>query len=251
MSDRIDNIATTYHGNMLPDMHIEEACQLYELDWILSFFPTKQTRVLDLGFGDGVNYEAIAQNCNVTMIEGSKTLCDRAIKISEEKNLGVQVVHSMFEDFESSEKYDVILASHVLEHVDDPVGLLAGMRNFLTASGKIVGIVPNAESFHRRLGVAMGLQSALDDLSARDLMVGHQRVYSLASLNEDVQIAGMTIESHRGFFLKVLANSQMIHLEVGVLEGLLRLSDGLPTEDCANIGFVLVPVAGTRNRFSS
>ena len=61
----------------------------------------------------------------------------------------------------------------------------------------------------------------------------------------------MTIESHRGFFLKVLANSQMIHLEVGVLEGLLRLSDGLPTEDCANIGFVLVPVAGTRNRFSS
>ena len=68
MSDRIDNIATTYHGNMLPDMHIEEACQLYELDWILSFFPTKQTRVLDLGFGDGVNYEAIAQNCNVTMI---------------------------------------------------------------------------------------------------------------------------------------------------------------------------------------
>ena len=251
MSDRIDNIATTYHGNMLPDMHIEEACQLYELDWILSFFPTKQTRVLDLGFGDGVNYEAIAQNCNVTMIEGSKTLCDRAIKISEEKNLGVQVVHSMFEDFESSEKYDVILASHVLEHVDDPVGLLAGMRNFLTASGKIVGIVPNAESFHRRLGVAMGLQSALDDLSARDLMVGHQRVYSLASLNEDVQIAGMTIESHRGFFLKVLANSQMIHLEVGVLEGLLRLSDGLPTEECANIGFVLVPVAGTRNRFSS
>ena len=251
MSDRIDNIATTYHGNMLPDMHIEEACQLYELDWILSFFPTKQTRVLDLGFGDGVNYEAIAQNCNVTMIEGSKTLCDRAIKISEEKNLGVQVVHSMFEDFESSEKYDVILASHVLEHVDDPVGLLAGMQNFLTASGKIVGIVPNAESFHRRLGVAMGLQSALDDLSARDLMVGHQRVYSLASLNEDVQIAGMTIESHRGFFLKVLANSQMIHLEVGVLEGLLRLSDGLPTEDCANIGFVLVPVAGTRNRFSS
>ena len=251
MSDRIDHIATTYHGNVLPDMHIEEACQLYELDWILSFFPTKQTRVLDLGFGDGVNYEAIAQNCNVTMIEGSKTLCDRAIKISEEKNLGVQVVHSMFEDFESSEKYDVILASHVLEHVDDPVGLLAGMRNFLTASGKIVGIVPNAESFHRRLGVAMGLQSALDDLSARDLMVGHQRVYSLASLNEDVQIAGMTIESHRGFFLKVLANSQMIHLEVGVLEGLLRLSDGLPTEDCANIGFVLVPVAGTRNMFSS
>lgn len=251
MSDRIDNIATTYHGNMLPDMHIEEACQLYELDWILSFFPTKQTRVLDLGFGDGVNYEAIAQNCNVTMIEGSKTLCERAIKISEEKNLGVQVVHSMFEDFESSEKYDVILASHVLEHVDDPVGLLAGMQKFLTASGKIVGIVPNAESFHRRLGVAMGLQRALDDLGARDLMVGHQRVYSLTSLNKDVQIAGMTIESHRGFFLKVLANSQMIHLEVGVLEGLLRLSDGLPTEDCANIGFVLVPVAGTRNRFSS
>ena len=244
MSDRIDHIATTYHGNVLPDMHIEEACQLYELNWILSFFPAKETRVLDLGFGDGVNFVALAKNCNMTMIEGSKILCERALKISKEKSLGVHVVHSMFEDFESSEKYDVILASHVLEHVDDPIGLLVFLQNFLKFNGKIVGIVPNAESFHRRLGVAMGLQSALDDLSARDLMVGHQRVYSLTSLNEDAKIAGMDIESHRGFFLKVLANSQMTHLELNVLKGLLRLSDDLPTEDCANIGFVLVPMAG-------
>ena len=73
------------------------------------------------------------------------------------------------------------------------------------------------------------------------MMVGHQRVYSLMSLISDLSAAGFRLTNHRGFFVKVLANSQMIHLEEAVVLGMLQLSDGMPTEMCANIGFIGKP----------
>lgn len=239
MYEKFDEIALSYHSANLPDMHIEEACQKFELDWILSYFLHNRIRVLDLGFGDGVNFEAIASRCELTVVEGAKLLCSKALEIATEKNIKANIVHSLFEEFETVEKFDVILASHVLEHVEDPVRLLKHLRKFLHDDGRIVGIVPNSESYHRRLGLAMGLQETLDQLSERDYLVGHQRVYNLARLDEDVQKSGMRIETHRGFFLKVLANSQMIHLGEDVLKGLLKISDQLATEVCANIGFVI------------
>jgi len=35
-----------------------------------------------------------------------------------------------------------------------------------------------------------------------------------------------------------LANHQMLHLEERVLLGLLKMSDEMPTELCANLGFI-------------
>ena len=240
MTERLDQIAEDYHSSLLPDMHIEQECQRYELSWLSSHFRFPSVQVLDLGFGDGVNFEAVARSCQLTLVEGSLELCSKAQQKSDLLNLNVRIVHSLFEDFDTTEQFDIILASHVLEHVDEPVGLLKHLQTFLKDEGLIVGIAPNAESFHRKLGVVMGLQSNLDDLSQRDHLVGHQRVYSLDTLRRDIEDSGMEMINHRGFFLKVLANSQMIHLDRTVLVGLLKISDQLPTELCANIGFVAV-----------
>jgi hypothetical protein len=84
----------------------------------------------------------------------------------------------------------------------------------------------------------MGLSKKLDDLSERDHLVGHQRVYDLAMLGNDLESAGFVMTNHRGFFAKLLANHQMLHLDERVLLGLLKMSDDMPTELCANLGFV-------------
>lgn len=241
MNEKLDQIARDYHNAALSDMHIEEACQKYELDWILEHLKDTNARVLDLGFGDGINFEALVGKCNLTLVEGSRELCDKARQISNSLSLDVEIIHSLFDNYHSEEQFDVILASHVLEHVDDPVLLLLHLRKFLKNNGFVLGIVPNSESFHRKLGVVMGLHEKLTDLSERDHLVGHQRVYSLATLRSDIETSGMKLIKHRGFFLKVLANSQMINLDGTVLTGLLRISDDLQTELCANIGFVAAP----------
>jgi len=248
MNERLDQIATDYHNAALSDMHIEEECQLYESTWISAHITNLSFRVLDLGYGDGVNFEAIARQCRLTLVEGSLELCAKAQKRSDSLKLDVEIVHSLFENFDTNQQFDLILVSHVLEHVDDPVGLLRHLQNFLKRDGKLVGIVPNSESFHRKLGVAMGLQQNLDDLSERDHLVGHQRVYCLGTLRRDIETSGMELIEHRGFFLKVLANSQMVHLDRNVLLGLLKISEELPTEFCANIGFVATVSSTSRTR---
>ncbi|MCH9639632.1 MAG: class I SAM-dependent methyltransferase [Betaproteobacteria bacterium] len=53
------------------------------------------------------------------------------------------------------EKYDVIIMSHVIEHVHDPVGLLSTCRNLLKNNGLLAMLTPNAESYgHHKFGKA-------------------------------------------------------------------------------------------------
>lgn len=238
MNENLDNIAIDYHLQNLPDMAIERICQEYEVKWLLEKIKGVGRKVLDLGYGDGVNFEALARNCSLTLVEGSEILAKQARSRSSELGIPVDVHCCLFEDFSAVKNFDVVLASHVLEHVDTPVELLQNLSQLLRPGGVLIGLVPNAESLHRRLGVAMGLSEHLDDLSQRDLLVGHQRVYDLNMLTGDLSRAGFVIQNHRGFFIKLLANHQMLQLDVKVLLGMLKMSDDMPTELCANLGFI-------------
>jgi len=237
--EMLKSIALNYHLSGLPDIHIENAIQRYELDWLHALIPMG-SRVLDLGIGDGIIFQELVEfignsGGGLVTVEGSQDIVE---KFSHLESSYVQIICSRFEDLSINDGFDVILASHVLEHVDDPVTLLTNLNSLLKVNGVLVGVVPNRESLHRRVAVAMGIQDELDSLSARDHMVGHQRVYSLVSLVSDLDKAGFEIDSHRGFFVKPLANSQMLDFSVELIRGLLVASDDLPTELCGNIGFV-------------
>ena len=238
MNENLDDIAKNYHLKNLPDMHIERLCQEYEIDWLLENIASSGQKVLELGYGDGVNFESLARHCSLTLVEGSEELAKKAKLRSAKLGLPVEIHCCLFEDFKAAGNFDVILASHILEHVDQPVVLLTYLGQLLRPGGTLIGLVPNAESLHRRLGVAMGLSMQLDELSERDYLVGHQRVYDLDMLKNDLMQGGFLITKHRGFFAKLLANHQMLHLEERVLLGLLKMSDNMPTELCANLGFV-------------
>lgn len=238
MTDKLDGIAMEYHLQNFPDMHIERICQEYEIDWLMDNIGRSGQKVLDLGYGDGVNFESLARHSSLTLVEGSEELAKKARLQSAKLGLTVDIHCCLFEEFEAARNFDVIVASHVLEHVDQPVELLAHLGQLLKPGGTLIGLVPNAESLHRRLGLAMGLSKQLDDLSERDYLVGHKRVYDMVMLKSDLKQGGFVITNHRGFFAKLLANHQMLHLEEKVLLGLLKMSDDMPTELCANLGFV-------------
>lgn len=236
--ERLDEIAEEYHQANMQDMFIENMGQLYELPWIHSQI-RRGSRILDLGYGDGLVFDSLlnfaeTNDCSVSMIEGSGKLVEQAQKHA---NGRAKVEQSFFETYTPDRKFDIILASHVLEHVDDPVELLKHMATICNEGARIIGLVPNSGSIHRRLAVLMGLQPYLDSLSPRDNLVGHQRVYSLATLTEDFNSSPWQIKETRGFFLKPLANSQLLSYDKSVIAALLQISDELPTEICANIAF--------------
>ncbi len=232
----LDRIATDYHtGAKAPDMHIEDLCQEYCGRWILDALGAAD-RVLEMGFGEGnITRSLIASGRHVTTIEGARVLYD---KLVAEFGSSITAAHSLFEDYRPDRPFDAVVASHVLEHVDDPVALLKHMRGWIAPGGRLIVVVPNKESLHRRLAVIMGLQPALDTLGARDKLVGHQRVYSLATLEHDLRSGGFEVVESTGFFLKPVANSMMLGYSAELLAAMNEISPQLPKELLANIGVV-------------
>jgi len=224
-----------YLSDEIADIDIEDAQQRLSIDRIVA--AAGGGRVLEMGYGMGHTVAAFRERgIDLEVVEGSRLLCDLAV----ERHPGMAVHHALFEDFAPAAPYDAVLALHVAEHVDDPRALLARVRGWLRPGGRLVAVVPNAESLHRRLAVEMGLQERLDDLSERDHLVGHRRVYDLAGLSADVEAAGFGVTDHFGWFVKVVPNAMMAGWPPALIEALTTISGELPTRLLANMAVVAV-----------
>lgn len=233
----LDMIAKEYHLNdNIRDKFIENICQEYCCDWLETLVDKENMAVLELGYGDGITLERLSKKTrNYSIVEGSSFLVD----VVKEKYPEVEVIHSLFEDYSPAKQYELIFALHVFEHVEDSVFLAKYIKSWLQDNGIMVVIVPNKESMHRRLALQMGLITKLDELSERDYMVGHKKVYSLKSLKEDFLSAGYEIIGEKGFFLKTVANSMMLDYSKDLIYALNVCADELPIECCANIAIMV------------
>lgn len=231
----LDRFAEDYYlSETVADIDIEELAQSHSIPAILRAIG-EGTRVLEMGFGTGlIAKELLAAGVDVEIVEGSPTLCAEARR----RHPGLIVHEAMFESFQPTELYDAVLCLHVLEHVDEPVAVAAGFSEWLNVGGKLIAVTPNAGSIHRHLAVRMGLHPNLDDLSERDHLVGHQRVFDLDGLSDVLASAGLDIEERFGYFVKPLSNGQMLEWDHSVLEALNLISDVVPPELLANIGVV-------------
>lgn len=234
--EELDKIAHEYHEqDLMKDKFIEDECQFYTYNWVFENMKGCKT-VLEMGYGEGnFTEELVKRNFKPTILDGSDVLLEKAKQLHGDK---VDVASALFEEYRPTQKFDCVLATHVLEHVDDPVVLLKEMKNWITEHGKIIIIVPNKESLHRQLAVLMNLQPELDTLGARDKLVGHQRVYSIETLSKDTIDSGLKVIETYGFFLKTLPNSMMLGYSKELVIALNKISPIIPKNLMANIGLV-------------
>ncbi len=229
----LDRYARTYYlSDDVEDIDIEERAQRLSAPRIATA-AGDAGRVLDMGYGTGeMAAELLGRGLAAEVVEGSPLLAARA----REEHPGLVVHEAMFEDFAPGPVYDAVLALHVMEHVDAPSALMERVRGWLAPGGSLVVVVPNRESLHRRLAVRMGIQARLDDLSPRDELVGHLRVYGFDTLTADLAAAGFTVAERFGFTLKTVPNVMMLDWPAGLMEALTDISPELPPELLANIG---------------
>jgi ribosomal protein S18 acetylase RimI-like enzyme/SAM-dependent methyltransferase len=141
----------------------------------------------------------------VTVIEASGELA----QIVRERFAGkVTVITSSFEDAEIDSKFDNIFIIHTLEHLDDPVGVLAKVRDWLSPEGRLFVAVPNANALSRQIAVKMGLVEANSAVTPAEALHGHRRTYSMDVLLAHVRAAGYRVDDHGGILVKPLANFQ-------------------------------------------
>ncbi len=143
---------------------------------------------------------------DITCVEAS----DEFIKITK-KELGnkVQFINSLIETAILPTKYDNIVLTHVLEHLDTPVAVLKRINDeWLTDNGRFFLVCPNANAPSRQIAVNMGLISHNSAVTSAEKKHGHRITYSLDTLECDVKEAGLNVIHRSGIFFKALANFQ-------------------------------------------
>lgn len=182
--------------------------------------------LLELGPAEGLMTDHLAQlGRPITVVEGAAAFC-REIEV---RHPSVRVVNALFEAFEPAEPFANVVLGHVLEHVDDPVGLLTRIRGWLQPGGRVLAAVPNSRSLHRQAAVLMGLLAFEGDLNERDRHHGHRRIYNPESFRHDFHQAGYRIEAFGGYWLKPLANAQLeASWTPAMVDAFLRLGERYP-----------------------
>ena len=232
ITKQLDSIASEYHlSSEINDKYIEEICQKYACG-IIKEYLTSSDRVVELGYGDGITYEELSSFAsNYKVIEGSPILVDHALKLHPK----ISISNALFEEYMPQQKFDAVLALHVFEHVKDPIPLMQKFKEWLRPGGKLITIVPNRESYHRLLALEAGYISKLDELSKRDLTVGHLRVYNRLELEEELVGSGYRIKAVHGLFFKPFSNAQLLGLSHELVGAMNRLSKFMDPENCANL----------------
>jgi 2-polyprenyl-3-methyl-5-hydroxy-6-metoxy-1,4-benzoquinol methylase len=143
---------------------------------------------------------------DITCVEAS----NEAIEVfKSEIGQKVKLIKSCFENVILPTKYDNIVLTHVLEHIDNPVELLKKINHeWLSENGRFFLVCPNANAPSRQIAVKMGLLSHNTVVTPAEAEHGHKITYTLDTLERDTKVAGLKVLLRSGIFFKALANFQ-------------------------------------------
>lgn len=195
-----DGVGRLYHyGFDLDVMHP------YLIQAFTPFF--RDGKLLELGsFKGDFTRRLLARFDDITCVEASPAACFEARERLGDK---VHLVNEVFEKVDLPARYDNIVMTHVLEHLDDPVSVLRRVNcEWLASGGRFFLACPNANAPSRQIAVKMGLithNSAVTESEARH---GHRCTYALDTLERDATAAGLKVVHRSGVFFKALANFQ-------------------------------------------
>jgi 2-polyprenyl-3-methyl-5-hydroxy-6-metoxy-1,4-benzoquinol methylase len=219
--DLLEQVAKRYDSRTDFDRYFSE----YGADLILETF--RGRRLLEVGVSGGVMTRRFRGRVpELHALDGSARYIESVR--SELGDQGITYHVSLAEDFKPPHEFDGVVVASLLEHVEDPVGILQKARGWLGPGGELYAIVPNANSLHRQVGVLMGMLPDVKAFSDRDRMLGHRRVYDVATLTGHLRAAGFQVAECRGIMLKVVSNAQMESWDDPLVRALLRLGAGYP-----------------------
>lgn len=231
MKNTLDAHVAAYTGNNLYD---------FDNEILLNWYPRRIIEtskgvcsLLELGLGHGFSTKIFSENFGRhVVLEGSPAVIENFK--SRFPDCSADLVETYFEKFDTEEKFDVIVMGFIMEHVDEPSAILEHYRRFLAPGGKIFVAVPNAEALNRRLGYRAGLLDDMEALSANDLLLGHKRYYTVATLAAEVENSGCVVDRMEGIYLKPFTTNQMIALNLGkrVIEALCEEGIAYPELSC-------------------
>lgn len=166
-----------------------------------------------------------------TFVEPSDVFYDiAASKIEEGSN--VVGIKGIFDSTKfSKNEFDFIICASLLHELEDPAEMVREIECLCSPETHVLFIVPNADSFHRQLGVAMHIIEDTKQFSENNIKFQQNSVFDETSLCNMLNDNGMDVMECRDFFIKPFSHEQMYNMmEQGIinnqtLDALYLLSD--------------------------
>ncbi|PIT88151.1 MAG: hypothetical protein COU29_04030 [Candidatus Magasanikbacteria bacterium CG10_big_fil_rev_8_21_14_0_10_36_32] len=131
-----------YKDGVVPEEHIKHFTKI--ADFITPHLKNKNVKILDIGCSTGGLLSILKSKgyLNLLGIDPSSS-CVNAVK----KLYGIEAMVNNISNFNSNEKFDLIILSAVLEHLVDFESSMCKIRSLLSDSGMLFIEVPDAERF--------------------------------------------------------------------------------------------------------
>ncbi|PZV15269.1 MAG: hypothetical protein DCF20_10820 [Pseudanabaena sp.] len=195
-------------------------------------------KVLQMGCASGVITEQLIKIVGeLHVVEGSSLYVQ---EMRDRFGSQVQIEVSYFEEFSPDQTYDAIVLEGALHILKNPAQILQKAQNWLTESGVLHITVPHSLSFHRRLGVKMGILQDPVTNSERGEFFAQQSHFTQANLTSLLVDNGWEIKEIFSYLIKPFSNQQMQKLELPetAIDALFELGREFP--ELANQIYVAV-----------
>jgi len=166
------------------------------LSHILSLIDGDKLDILDIGCGRGVlAQELVRLGHKVSGVDISDEALNEAKEwLSESYCFDIQ---GRWPEEIKSKKFDLVIASEVIEHIFDPVVFLNNIKGILNKDGKVIITTPNILFWKNRFKIFFGkfeyTNSGLMDF-------GHIRFLTIKSARKYIKQSGLKIEKENHLY---------------------------------------------------
>lgn len=176
-------------------------------------------RVLEIGCGQGKALSFLKLNKGAEFVAGIELVPEVAHLAREKRELDL-VITGDVEQFEFESPlvdFDLIIASHVLEHVKDPWSLARRLNALLRPGGQLIGSLPNVRNV--RISLPLLLIGELTYTNEGIMDWTHTKFFTNRTIRHLLESSGFTSEKIQPEFSK--RASIVNWLTLGVFRNLL------------------------------
>lgn len=159
----------------------------WEFNEALKYIPTdREVKVLEIGAGRG-DFLSQLRSHNSAAIGVGIELNQDAANIASARGLKVSVQTTREHAKENSNSYDAVISFQVLEHISNPIDVLADSINLLKEGGKLIVCVPdNSKRAHESIFV--------HEYSLLNMPPHHQGLWDIPSLSYLAKILPLRLD---------------------------------------------------------
>jgi len=226
-AENLKKLADTYSIQI----GIEKIQALFDFEAIIK--QVKGETLLEIGCADGtMTVEFLNAGFKVHAVDGAEGYTKKTLELVNKLNLknknNLSLTTSLIENLEIDKKFDNIVLSNVIHHLESPSVVLKSLKRWLNKDGLIHVIIPNSNSLHRVIAYHMSLIKATDELSDSNKNMFHKRVFSYESARSLLIECNLKIKHFEGIFLKPLSLAQMSDFSDELLKALNEVAKIYP-----------------------